>query len=63
MFLKEKHDGRAKGIVCANGIKKFTYTNKEYVMSPTFFTEAVFMSALIEAYKERSVVCFNIPGS
>ena len=31
--------------------------------SPTFFTEAVFLTALIESYEERDVVFFGIPGA
>ena len=63
MFLKEKRDGRVKGIACANGSKKRTYINKEGDTSPTVFTEAVFLTALIESYEEMDVACFEIPGA
>ena len=32
-------------------------------MSNTVCIEAVFLTALIGSYKERAVVCFDIPGA
>ena len=63
MFLKEKRDGRVKVVACENGSKKRTYINKEDAMSHTVCTDAEFMTALIEAYEERDVAFFNIPGA
>ena len=47
MLLKEKINGDVKGRACANGRKKCTYIKKEGATSPTAFTEAVFLVALI----------------
>ena len=63
MFLKEKRNGDVNGRACANGSKQHTYIKKEDATSPTACTEAVFLKALIEAYEERAVKIFYIPGA
>ena len=63
IFLKEKRDVRVKGRACANGRKQRTYTNKEDATSLPVFTEAIVLTALIEAYEERYVACFEVPGA
>ena len=63
MFLKEKINEDVKVRTCANGSKQRTYIKKEDATSPTACMEAVFLTALIEAYEERAVVMFDIPGA
>ena len=51
MLLKEKINEDVKGRACANDRNQRTYIKKEYAISLTACTEAVFLIALIEAYK------------
>jgi hypothetical protein len=49
MFLKCKRCGKVKGRGCADGRKQQSYTSKYDATSPTVATEAMFLSALIDA--------------
>ena len=65
MFLVEKRDGRIKSRACAGGSaqrRRLGY-KKEDSASPTVSTEAVFITAAIEAHENRKVACFNITGA
>ena len=63
MFLKEKRDHSVKARMCADGRKQRDDWTKQDTTSPTVSTEAVFITAVIEAHEGRDVACFNIPGA
>ena len=63
MFLKHKRGGKIKGRGCADGRKQRVYTVKEDASSPTIATEAVFLTAVIDAMEEREVAVFDVPGA
>ena len=65
MFLFEKCDGRLKSRACADGStqRRRPGYKKEDSTSPTISTEAVFITAAIEAHENRKVACFDIPGA
>jgi hypothetical protein len=64
MFLKEKQDKSIKGRACADGRKQHNdWPTKQDSTSPTVSTESVFITAMIDAHKERDVGCFDIPGA
>ncbi len=63
MFLKEKRDQSVKARTCVDGWKQRGDWTKQETTSPTVSTEAVFITAVIDAHKERDVVCFDIPGA
>ena len=63
MFLKRKRTGKIKGRGCADGRKQREYINKEDASSPTVATEAVFLSAIIDAMERRAVAVVDIPGA
>ncbi len=62
MFLKEKRDQSVKARMCADGRKQRGDWTKQETMLPTVSTEAVFITAVIDAHEERDVACFDIPG-
>ena len=49
MFLKRKHCGKIKRCGCADGWKQREYIAKEESAAPTVSTEAVFLTAIIDA--------------
>ena len=63
MFLKRKCGGKIKGRGCADGRKQRAYTAKEDAASPTVASEAVFLTAVIDAMEGRKVAVFNVPGA
>ena len=65
MFLVEKRDGRIKSHACADGSvqKRRPGYVKEDSASPTVSTEAVFITAAIEAHENCNMACFDIPGA
>jgi hypothetical protein len=63
MFLKEKSDHLVKARMCADRQKQRGYWTKQDTTSPTMSMEAVFITALVNAYKKCNVACFNIPGA
>ena len=65
MFLVEKRDGRIKLRACTNrsAQKRRPGYKKEDSASPTVSTEALFITAAIEAHKNCKVACFDIPGA
>jgi hypothetical protein len=63
MILKRKRCGKVKGRGCADGRKQRRYTNQADVASPTVATEAVFLTAVIDALENRDVAVVDIPGA
>ncbi len=63
MYLKRKRNGKVKGRGCADGRKQRAWTNKEDSTSPTVSTEAVFLTAVIDAHEGRDVAVVDIPNA
>jgi Reverse transcriptase (RNA-dependent DNA polymerase) len=63
IFLVEKRDGRVKARTCANGSTQRGYINKEDSASPTALTEAIILTATIEAREQRDVMTVDIPNA
>ena len=63
MFLKRKRCGKIKGCGCADGRKQRAYIAKEDSTAPTVSTEAVFLTAGIDALENRDVAVLNVPGA
>ena len=63
MFLKKKRCGKIKGRGCADGRKQRAYITKEESTSPTISTEAVFLTAVVDAWEHRKVAVLDVPGA
>ena len=63
MFIKEKSDSSIKARGCADELKQRKKYNNADATSPTVSTEAVLISAVINAYKERDVAVVDTPGA
>ena len=63
MFLKNKRCGKIKGRGCADGRKQRAYITKEQSTSPTISTEAVFLTAVVDAWQNRKVAVLDVPGA
>ena len=63
MFLKRKRCGKIKGRGCADGRKQRSYITKEDSTAPMVSTEAVFLTAVIDAMEGRNVVVLDVPGT
>ena len=63
MFLKKKRCGTIKGRGCADGRKQRAYVTKEESTSPTISTEAVFLTAVVDAWENRKVAVLDVPGA
>ena len=63
MFLKRKRCGKIKGRGCADSRKQRAYITKEDSTAPTVSTEAVFLTAVIDAMEGRNVVVLDVPGA
>ena len=63
MFLKRKRCGKVKGRGCADGRKQRAYIAKEEATAPTVSTEAVFLTAVIDALEGREVAVLDVPGA
>ena len=63
MFLKRKRSGKVKGRGCADGQKQRAYIAKEEATAPTVSTEAVFLTAIIDALENREVAVLDVPGA
>jgi hypothetical protein len=63
MFLKEKWDQSVKAQMCADGWKQRGDWTKQETTLPTVSTEAVFITAVIDAHEECDVACFDIPSA
>ena len=63
-IIKEKIDGRIKGLTCANGsIPRRYLKDGKTVASPKVSTKVIFASIVIDAYKRRDVGYFNVRGA
>jgi hypothetical protein len=63
IFLVEKSDGRIKARTCANGSLQRNYIDKEEATSPTALTQAIMITAAIEADENRDVMTVDIPNA
>ena len=63
MFLKRKRSGKIKARGCADGRPQRAYIPQEDARAPTVSTEAVFMTAVIDAMENRMVAVVDIPGA
>ena len=63
MFLKKKRNGTVKGRGCADGHKQRAYITKEDSTSPTISTEAVFLTAVVDAWEGRKDAVDDVPGA
>ena len=63
MFLKRKRCGTIKARGYADGRKQRAYIAKEDAASPTVSTEALFITAVIDALEEREVAIVDVPGA
>ena len=63
MFLKRKRSGKIKARGCADGRPQRAYIPQEDARAPTVSTEAVFMTAVINAMENRTVAVVDIPGA
>ena len=63
MFLKKKRCGTIKGRGCADGCKQRAYITKEQLTSPTISTEAVFLTAVVNAWENRKVAVLDVPSA
>ena len=63
MFLKRKCCGKVKGHGCTDGRKQRAYIAKEESTAPTVSTEAVFLTAVIDALEGQEVAVLDVPGA
>ena len=63
IFLKEKQTGEVKSHTCINGAPQRAYIKKEDAVSPTVMTDSVFITGMIDLYKEREVASCDLPGA
>jgi hypothetical protein len=63
MFLKRKRCGKIKGRGCADGRKQRAWTEKSESSSPTISTQAVFLTAVVDALEGRDVAIVDVPGA
>ena len=63
MFVKRECCGKIKDCGCADGQKQRAYIMKEDSTAPTVSTEAVFLTAVIDAMEGRNVVVLDVPGA
>ena len=63
MFLKRKRSGKIKARGFADGRPQRAYIPQEDARAPTVSTEAVFMTAVIDAMENQTVAIVDIPGA
>ena len=63
MFLKRKQCGKIKARGCADGRSQRKYITKLESSSPCLKTYALFLSYLVDAFKQRNVVIADVPGA
>ena len=61
MFTKENHNGTIN--VCVDRCKQHEKYDNTDKTSPTVYTEAVLISAVIDAFKEQDVAVVSIRGA
>lgn len=62
MFTKRKRDGRLKSRFCGDGRGQIVSANED-VSSPTVSTEAIFITATIDAMENRFVATVDVEGA
>jgi len=63
MLLSKKKDSTVKGRCVYDGSKTRPYFTKEETASPTASTEGIFITAAINAHKERNGMTADIPNA
>ena len=63
LFLKEKRDGTLKSRTVLGGDKQWDYISKDEASLPTAYTEAVIITAIVNAKEKRDVATINIPNA
>ena len=63
MFLKRKRCRKIKGRRCVGGRKQRAYIAKDESMAPMVSTEAVFLTAIIDALENRNIAVHDVPGA
>ena len=63
MFLKRKCCRKIKGRGCADGRKQRAYITKEDSTAHTVSTEAVFLTAVIDALENQDIAVLDVPGA
>ena len=63
MFLKQKKDGKIKGLTVAGGNKHRDYISKEDSISSTVAIESVLISFIVDAKEDRNVALIDIPNA
>ena len=58
----QKHCRKIKGHGCTDGQKQQAYISKEDSTSPTFMTEAVFLTAVMDAWENHNVAVMDVSG-
>ena len=62
-LIKEKI-GEIKGQTCANGSKQNMYLKEnESIASPTVSLEGLITTLIVDAYEQRDVGSFDVPGA
>ena len=62
-LIKIKRDGNVKGRTCADGSSQRKYVPREEATSPTIALKSIMALLLINAYEERDVAIFDVPGA
>ena len=62
-FIKEKRSGNIKGRAFADGISQRAYIKKEEASAPTVSMETLLVQLTIDAFEERAMVIFDVPGA
>ena len=62
-FIKRKRCGRVKARTCADGRPQRILYQKWESSSPTVRTESVLTTSVIDAYEQRIIGVYNIPGA
>ena len=63
IFLVEKRDGKVKARTCANGSTQREYMEREDSASPTVATEAILLTAAIDAKQGRDIMTSDVPNA
>ena len=63
MFIKMKRDGKFKGRGSYGGRCQWVYTHKDESSSPTFATEYLMISCVIDTMERHALATVDIPGA
>ena len=63
-LIKVKRDSSLKGRTCANGSQQKRYLKEdESISSPTLSVDALLLTLVVDAYENRTVATFDVPGA